>query len=86
MASGAERVVRSFARWLAGLDPKYGSTHTWLRSRARRCLAQLDRAPPNTCPLCGARFRRPNTLVHHIIKVHGAELRELVTRCRAVPA
>ncbi|MDK6028958.1 hypothetical protein QPL79_06240 [Ignisphaera sp. 4213-co] len=75
-----DKVLRSIARWLAGLEPLFGSNHYFEKySTAKRAIEKLS--PYRgllICPFCKKRLLRASAFVTHILKVHGKELEELV--------
>ncbi|MCI4436660.1 MAG: hypothetical protein JHC33_07635 [Ignisphaera sp.] len=75
-----DKVLRSLARWLAGLEPLFGSNHYFERySTAKKAIEKL--APYRgllVCPFCKKRFLRASAFVTHLIKVHAEELTALI--------
>lgn len=75
-----DKVIRSIARWLAGLEPLFGSNHYFERySTAKRAIERLS--PYRgllICPFCKKRFLRASAFVTHILKAHDKELEELI--------
>jgi hypothetical protein len=75
-----DKVLRSLARWLAGLEPLFGSNHYFERySTAKKVVESLS--PYRgllICPFCKKRFLRASAFVTHIVKLHALELEELI--------
>ena len=75
-----DKVLRSLARWLAGLEPLFGSNHYCERySTAKRVVERLS--PYRgllICPFCRKRFLRASAFVTHLVKIHASELEELI--------
>jgi glutaredoxin len=77
-----DKVLRSLARWLAGLEPLFGANHYFERySTAKKAIEKLS--PYRgllVCPFCKnkKRFLRASAFITHLIKIHALELEELI--------
>lgn len=76
------KVVRSIARWLAGLSPTSGYRYYFEKySSASRVIERLKPYRGlRICPFCGKRFLRPSAFVSHILRLHVYDLEELLDR------
>lgn len=82
-----EKILRSIARWIAGLKPKWGKTFYFQRFAWWQCV--VDRflndcrhyMSRGTCPFCGKRIGRRN-MVWHILKSHRYQILEVIRVCR----
>jgi len=77
------KILRSIARWLAGLKPVFGKKHYFERYAVSLCITRLlgDYRGGKVCPFCGKKFKRTSSLVTHILKYHGDDIEELLERC-----
>lgn len=70
-----DKAVGSLARFIAGLPPRRGSTHFFLRHASPESLPRLlNLRSGKRCPFCGREFRRASGFVYHLLRVHRAEL------------
>ncbi len=78
------KLLRSIARWLAGLSPVFGRRHYFEKYTNADCvIRKLGMYKGlNVCPFCGKKFRRVSALVAHIMKYHADDVEDLVESCR----
>ncbi len=75
-----DKVLKSIARWLAGLSPTSGYRYYFEKySSASRVIERLKPYRGlRICPFCGKNFLRPSAFVLHLLKNHSNELEELL--------
>lgn len=75
-----DKVIKSIARWLAGLRPSFGDKHYFEKySSAKKAIEVLTRYRGlRVCPFCKKKFLRSSALVSHLVKNHTYELEELI--------
>lgn len=75
-----DKVIKSIARWLAGLNPSFGDKHYFEKySSARRAIERLMHYRGlRVCPFCKKRFLRSPAFVSHLVKNHMYELEKLI--------
>lgn len=79
-ARDKDKVIKSIARWLAGLRPSFGDKHYFEKySTARKAIEKLVQYKGlRVCPFCKKRFLRSPAFVSHLIKNHMYELEKLI--------
>lgn len=77
-----DMAVRAVARWLAGLEPKWGRGYYFERYLGSRELVRLLERYRGlrVCPFCNAVFRRVSGFITHVVKRHSREIAELLAR------
>jgi len=77
------KILVSFARWIAGLAPRFGSKHYFEKFSFSVCIKEKygDFRGLKKCPFCGKTFIRASALVSHIMRFHGPELEKLLDEC-----
>ncbi|MEM1525608.1 MAG: hypothetical protein QW775_07765 [Ignisphaera sp.] len=75
-----DKVVKSIARWLAGLKPSFGDKHYFEKySSAKRAAEKLNPYRGlRICPFCKKRFLRSPAFVSHLMKNHMYDLEKLI--------
>jgi hypothetical protein len=75
-----DKVIKSIARWLAGLKPSFGDKHYFEKySSAKKATEKLNPYRGlRICPFCKKKFLRAPALVSHLIKNHMYELEKLI--------
>jgi hypothetical protein len=68
----ADKIVRSVARFLAGLKPKYGSAYYFDKhtSVVNKILTLKASIKGYECPFCRRKFRRVSSFVTHLVTIH----------------
>lgn len=79
-ARDRDKVIKSVARWLAGLRPSFGDKHYFEKySSARKAIEKLDAYRGlRVCPFCRKKFLRAPALVSHLLKNHVYEIEKLI--------
>jgi len=77
------KILRSIARWLAGLKPVFGKKHYFERYAIAMCVTRVlgGYRGSRRCPFCGKLFKRTSSLVTHIIRFHSVDIEELLEQC-----
>jgi len=73
VANERDKLVKSVARYIAGLKPKRGYSYYFGRYRNAvigKVIELRNGVKGLKCPFCGKVFRRRGSLVTHIIYVH----------------
>jgi hypothetical protein len=83
IAKEREALVRSVARFLAGLKPKRAVIGFYCferySSRVIDRVHELKRLVVGlTCPFCRRRFKRSSGFVYHIVKMHSLDVEEFI--------
>lgn len=75
-----DKVIKSIARWLAGLRPSFGYKYYFEKySSAQRAVEKLlPYKGLRVCPFCGKSFLRSSAFITHVLKFHGDELENLI--------
>lgn len=75
-----DKVLKSLARWLAGLEPSFGYRHYFERySNAVKAVEKLSPYKGlKVCPFCGKNFLRSPAFITHLLKNHSRELEDLL--------
>jgi hypothetical protein len=84
IAKEREALVRSVARFLAGLKPKRAANPGFycFERYGRKVIErvyELKRIVVGlTCPFCRRRFKRSSGFVYHIVKMHRLDVEEFI--------
>lgn len=75
-----DKVIKSIARWLAGLRPSFGNKHYFEKySSAKKAIEKLiPYRGLRICPFCGKKFLRSPAFVSHLVKSHMCEIENLL--------
>jgi len=75
-----DKLVKSFARWLANLPPEYSSKRYYFEKyrNAAKVVEKLKQFRGTLiCPFCGRKFNKVSGYVTHIISAHLHDIEEL---------
>jgi hypothetical protein len=75
-----DKVVSSFARWLAGLPPHWSDKEYYFEryKSAKEIMEQLKPfRGSRICPFCKKQFKKVSGFVTHIISKHWYEIEEM---------
>ncbi len=73
-----DKVLKSFARWVAGLEPSYGRIHYFEKLKKAKQLKEAIDKSSGVCPFCKKVFKRKSGLVWHVIRQHRREIEEIL--------
>jgi len=75
-----DKLVISFARWLAGLSPKWGTKYYFERYKLKSDALKVFEKYRGlkVCPFCGLVFKRTSGYITHLVAKHKHEIIELV--------